>query len=114
MAARLPRKHRLNGRLHHAIIGENCPGLLDYPCDDTTRTLRERQRLLYWWPGPCQTGYVISRELMQHRRLSEIVLDSPHLDAFLPRASREVVVKEPVWQAYSYLATMHFVCEQIA
>ena len=111
--ARLPTAAKRNNAFHLHLIRNSFPQLMDYPVDDTTRSLRNQAGGLYWLRRRPSTGYGIQQQLFQDKRLVEVYLDSPYLDQFLARPERQKALEQKAWQVFNFLTTMHFACSEI-
>lgn len=111
--AALPRREKLNSRFHRRLIEVTRPDLLDFPVDDTPVTMRQKDKPLYWRAKGPSKGYSPIREILSTPRAREIILDSPHLDTFLPRRDRERLLTKEKTFFLAFLVSMHFLSELI-
>ena len=112
-AARLRRQYKMNSRFHRQLIRRCSPELLDFPTDDTQTTMASQDRLLYWLRRYPNTSYSPLGEFLQSPEVEEIVLESPHLEQFMLRKDRAVVLINRQQQFLCFLVTMHMVCEEV-
>ena len=110
---RLHRAAKQNDSFHRSLIRKNCPGLLDFPVDESGRTLADRGNLFYWLRHKPSTGYGIQDKLLLNSTLREIFIDSPYLNQFMERKLRKDALAKGAWQVFNFLVTMHFTCAEI-
>jgi asparagine synthase (glutamine-hydrolysing) len=113
-AARLGRRWKLNSGFHRALIGATCPRLLAHPVDESGVPMRETGQAGYWRRRSKEVSYSPLPALLASAPVREIVLESPYLDTFLPRESREELLRTGQRQFLCFLLNMHFTSENVA
>ena len=113
--ARLNRKYKLNKFFHQQILLDNYPQLIDYPVNGSSISTTPTERNFYWLKKKSKnksTGKSLAIRLMESE-LKDICYNSPYLDNFLDRKQRIMAVEDRVFSIFSFLVTMHFVCQKI-
>jgi hypothetical protein len=113
-AACLRRREKMNGRFHRRLIARCRKELLDFPTDDTSIPMAAHERTCYWLRRSPSTPYNPLREWLQSPAVEELVMESRHLDQFIPRADRTEILRRRQSQFLCFLVTMHAVCEEVA
>jgi asparagine synthase (glutamine-hydrolysing) len=93
LARRLPRKWKLNSRLHRTLIERFCPKLLDYPVAADGIPMRALNKAGSWLRRQPVTGYSVFGQVCDLPEFIEIIQESPHLDHFLDRKSRSLALQ---------------------
>lgn len=113
--ARLATKYKLNSRFHQHILLDGCPQLAEYPMNG--KNISPSRSTKYAWlekkAKQPQTGKNLYTKLMENAELVDIYHNSRHLDYFMERSDREKAFKQKIFAVFSFLVTMHYVCERI-
>jgi hypothetical protein len=112
--AALPRRLKLNGRFHAKLINHISPQLTSFPVDDTGRAMSERGRPFYWLRKRPSVGYSTFSDALELETVREIISESPRLDQFMERRSRQEAYGRKHQSLLAVLITLHFTCELIA
>jgi hypothetical protein len=108
-AAGLPRRAKLGGTFHRALIARCAPALMRYPLGRERKLGRRPPRLYWLGAAHAPTGRFGS--VLELPATREVLMDSPHLDAFATRAEREAVTRHgDLWES-DLLMTLHFAAE---
>ena len=114
MGAGLPRRWKLSSRFHRHLIARFCPRLLDFPTDDTATSMAQHDRPLYWLRARPTCDFNIFGEVLELPETKALLLESPHLDQFVPRPQREEAYTRRQQPLLGVLLTLHFAAEKIA
>ena len=112
-ASGMPRSWKLCSRFHRFAILANEPRLGDFPVDDSDTPMRQIGKPLYWLRRRRFVGYEAFAQVASSAEARAVIVDSPHLDRFLDRSSREEVIEKKVLSLAGLLITLHFACEEI-
>ncbi len=113
-AQAMPRRLKLNSRFHRRVILQNVPKLLEFPTDETNTPMRLSNKPGYWLGSKPVTSYSVFGRLADSGDAKSIVVDSPHLDRFLDRRSRETIAEKKQRNLSGLLLTLHFASELTA
>ncbi len=108
MAEELPRHERLNSRTHRKLIASLVPRLGDYPVANDGIAMNQLDHVLYWRRHQPVTGYSVFSELANLDDFKELIMDSPHLDRFMPFESRLIALKDRRFAILGFLLSLHF------
>jgi len=114
MGAGLPRRWKLSNRFHRRLIARFCPRLLDFPTDDTATSMAQHDRPFYWLRARPTSDFNIFGQVLALSETKALLLESPHLDQFVPRPLREEAYARRLQPLLAVLLTLHFVAEKIA
>ncbi len=109
----MPRSWKLCSRFHRFAILANEPRLGDFPVDDFETPMRDVDTLFYWLRRSPRVGYSIFAQAADSEEGRAVIIESPHLDRFLDRSSREEVVKNKIRSLAGLLIALHFTGEEI-
>ena len=114
MGAGLPRRWKLSNRFHRHLIARFCPRLLDFPTDDTATSLAQHDRPFDWLRARPSCDYNLFGQVLALPETRALLLDSPHLDQFVPRPQRQEAYTRRLQPLLAVLLTLHFAAENIA
>jgi asparagine synthetase B (glutamine-hydrolysing) len=109
----MPRSWKLCSRFHRFAILTNEPRLGDFPVDESETPMREVDMPFYWLRRSPRVGYSAFAQAADSEQGRAVIIESPHLDRFLDRSSREEVVKNKVLSLAGLLIALHFAGEEI-
>ena len=107
VAAALPRRMKLGGRIQREVVARLCPALLDYPIGPGP-SLRDRPQRLYWLRAKPGTTYKAFAGLPARTDLREMLAESSGLDLFLDRRERITALATGNPWLFELLLTLHF------
>lgn len=108
---RLNRSIKLNRRLFRELISRCVPELLDFPIDDSSISMRDREQPFYWLRKKTEKGYSPVPNMLMTDSMKEVIIESSDLDMFLPRDVRMKLFDGQETLFLSFLVTMHFLLE---
>jgi hypothetical protein len=114
LGAGLPRRWKLSNRFHRRLIARFCPRLLDFPTDDTGTSMAQHDRPLDWLRARPSSDYNVFGQVLALPETKALLLESPHLDQFVPRPHREEAYTRRLQPLLAVLLTLHFASEKIA
>jgi asparagine synthase (glutamine-hydrolysing) len=112
LARAMPRRLKLNSRFLRRAISENVPELLDFPTDDSGISMRQSDRTFYWLRSRPSTGFNIFGQVADSEEGKSIIIESPHLDRFLDKRARELVISKKLRPLAGLLMALHFASEE--
>lgn len=113
IASRMPRSWKLCSRFHRFAILANEPRLGDFPVDDSETPMRKADQPFYWFRHHVHRGNRAFAQAADSEQGRAVIIESPHLDRFLDRSSREKVVKNKIRSLAGLLIALHFTGEEI-
>ena len=112
-AAGLPRSWKMNSRFHRYSIRRNCARLADFPTDESGISMSRQERKFYWLHKSTAVGYDAFGSMLALPETKALILDSPFLEQFLPRAIREQSLMAKASPLLGLLITLHFAAEKV-
>ena len=110
---RLNRSTKFNHRFHRELIRRCVPELLDFPVDDSSVSMGNREQPLYWLRKKTIKGYNPVPYMLKTNSMKEIIIESSDLDVFLPRVVRMKLFDGQETFFLGFLVTMYFLMEFI-
>lgn len=114
LGATLPKHLKLNSRFHSKLISHISPQLATFPVDDTGTAMSEREKPFYWLQKHRSVSYSTFSKALDLEVAREIICESPYLDRFMDRHSRQEAYSRNYQSLLAVLMTLHFTCELIA
>lgn len=114
LGAALPKRLKLNNRFHTKLINHISPQLAAFPVDDTGTAMSKREKPFYWLHKYQAVSYSTFNEALDLRMTREIICESPYLEQFMNRQSRQEAYDRKYQSLLAVLMTLHFTCELIA